>query len=35
VDYAWRNDAGFGVIDPAACLREAESIKRRKDRTKR
>ena len=35
VDYEWRNDAGFGVIDPASCLREAESIKRRKDRTKR
>lgn len=21
--YAWQNDAGFGVIDPAACLKEA------------
>lgn len=25
--YAWRNDAGFGVIDAAACLREAVRIR--------
>ncbi len=25
-DYAWRNDAGFGVIDAEACLREAVRI---------
>lgn len=25
-DYAWRNDAGFGVIDERACLRELERV---------
>jgi subtilisin family serine protease len=24
--YAWANDAGFGVLDPAACLREAKTV---------
>ncbi len=32
-DYVWRNDAGFGVIDPKACLREAKLVGERKDRT--
>lgn len=27
-NYAWRNDAGFGVIDAEACLREALRIRR-------
>ena len=26
--YAWQNDAGFGVIDAQACLREAVRIAR-------
>jgi subtilisin family serine protease len=34
VDYVWRNDAGFGVIDPDACLREAAMAGVRKDRTR-
>ncbi len=34
-DYVWRNDAGFGVIDPSACLREAKLVGERTDRTKR
>lgn len=24
--YQWRNDRGFGVIDPAACLDEARNL---------
>ena len=31
--YAWANDAGFGVINPAACLKEARTINLRVDRT--
>jgi len=31
--FAWVNDAGFGVIDPEACLRETKRIKTRIDRT--
>jgi hypothetical protein len=27
--YAWADDAGFGAINPAACLAEAESINQR------
>jgi subtilisin family serine protease len=27
-DFAWRNDTGFGVIDPAACVKEAAVYKR-------
>jgi subtilisin family serine protease len=27
--YEWVNDAGFGVIDPTACLREAAALSRR------
>jgi subtilisin family serine protease len=29
--YAWVNDAGFGVIDPDACLAEAERVSQRTD----
>ena len=32
-DYAWKNDSGFGVIDPAACIREASEILDRSDVT--
>ena len=32
-DYAWRNDAGFGVIDPKACLDEATRVGIKQDRT--
>jgi subtilisin family serine protease len=32
--FAWQNDAGFGVLDPEACVLEADRInKPRKDRT--
>jgi subtilisin family serine protease len=27
--YAWKNDAGFGVINPEACVREARSVEAR------
>jgi len=30
-DFAWANDAGFGVIDPVECLREAQLVNDRKD----
>lgn len=30
-DFAWTNDAGFGVLDPEACLAEIERIDDRKD----
>lgn len=33
VDYAWRNDAGFGVIDPRASIDEAARVGRKTDRT--
>ena len=26
--YEWSNDAGFGVIDPSACLREVVRLSR-------
>jgi subtilisin family serine protease len=29
--FTWRNDAGFGVIDPEACLREATRIGKHKE----
>jgi hypothetical protein len=29
--YEWTNDAGFGVIDPKACLAEVELLDERKD----
>ena len=31
--FTWHNGAGFGRIDPAACIREAAAINERKDRT--
>lgn len=30
-DYTWRDDAGFGVIDPLACLNEAKKALIRED----
>jgi subtilisin family serine protease len=33
VTYEWANDAGFGVIDPAACMQEAAALSRREDIT--
>jgi subtilisin family serine protease len=30
-DFAWKDDVGFGLIDPDACLREAAAINNRKD----
>ena len=27
--YAWKNDCGFGVIDPEACIREARIVETR------
>lgn len=32
-NYEWRNDAGFGVIDPKAALSEAEHLNDREDKT--
>ncbi len=32
-DYAWKNDAGFGVVDVDLCLREADNINKRRDQT--
>lgn len=32
-DYRWANDAGFGQIDPEACIREAGLLFARQDRT--
>jgi hypothetical protein len=31
--YQWRNDAGFGAIDPEECVREAARLEERKDLT--
>jgi subtilisin family serine protease len=31
--FTWLNDAGFGRIDPEACLREASRVNNREDRT--
>lgn len=33
--FTWVNDAGFGVVSPEDCLREAGNIDVRKDRTER
>jgi subtilisin family serine protease len=33
-DYTWRNDAGFGVIDPQRCLEEAARATDRQDLTR-
>ncbi len=32
-DFAWRNDAGYGVIDPEACLAEVKQLSRVEDIT--
>lgn len=32
-DFTWRDSAGFGAIDPEACLREAAAVNRRTDIT--
>jgi len=32
-DFAWKNDAGFGVVDVDLCLREADNINKRRDQT--
>jgi subtilisin family serine protease len=32
VDFAWQNDAGFGVIDPERCIAEAASLRKREER---
>jgi subtilisin family serine protease len=32
-DYAWRDDAGFGAIDPMACVWEASVVSDREDLT--
>lgn len=32
-DYSWRNDAGFGVINPKACLKEVRHMARVEDLT--
>jgi len=32
--FAWANDAGFGRIDPDACLAEARTVNNRTDLTK-
>jgi subtilisin family serine protease len=33
MDYAWRDDAGYGVLNPGDCLAEAQSINDREDLT--
>jgi subtilisin family serine protease len=33
-DYKWKDDCGFGLIDPRACLQEAKDIRTKKDLTK-
>ncbi|MFC2138809.1 S8 family serine peptidase [Bacteroidota bacterium] len=30
-DYTWKNDQGYGLINPEACLQEAESIKTKQE----
>ena len=32
-DFAWRNDAGSGLISPTRCLEEADAMLARRDRT--
>jgi len=32
-DFAWRDDAGYGVIDPEACLEQARTVDDRQDMT--
>lgn len=31
--FEWQSDAGFGVIDPTACVREAAHVNQREDKT--
>jgi hypothetical protein len=31
--FAWKNDAGYGRIDAAACLEEVRNVNARKDLT--
>ena len=31
--YAWADDAGYGAIDPRACVAEAKTTRARKDLT--
>jgi hypothetical protein len=31
--FEWRIDAGFGRLDPEACVREAKRLATRRDRT--
>jgi subtilisin family serine protease len=33
VDYRWRNEAGYGIIDPAGCLEEVKLLLRPRDIT--
>lgn len=33
IDFQWRNDAGFGVINPEVCLSEAAMVNQRRDVT--
>ena len=33
VDYRWRNEAGYGIIDPAGCLEEVKLLLKPKDVT--
>lgn len=32
-DFAWQNDAGYGAVDPGACVLEAVAVTERRDRT--
>ncbi len=32
-DFTWRDDSGYGVIDPTACLAEVKHVHTREDRT--
>ena len=32
-DFSWKDDNGFGLVDPAACIEEAHAIHKRKDLT--
>lgn len=33
-DFNWRNDAGYGAVQPRACLEEVRKLRERRDRTK-
>lgn len=30
-DYAWKNDAGYGVVNPVACINEAQNINNKQE----